>query len=133
MPDYWSSIWDTIWWALTIFVFIAYLIALFSIIGDLLRDRELKGIAKAVWLIFLVFLPFLTALAYLIFRGAGMAERSVRQQRAAQHAFDDYVKSVAGGPAAEIASAKELLDQGTITQAEFDQIKQAALGKAYQS
>ena len=30
-------------------------------------------------------------------------------------------------PAAEIANAKTLLDQGTITQAEFDAIKQKAL------
>ncbi|WP_343996101.1 SHOCT domain-containing protein, partial [Nocardioides dubius] len=128
MPDYWSSIWDTIWWALTIFVFIAYLIALFSIISDLFRDRELGGVAKAIWLVCLVFLPFLTALAYLIFRGSGMAERTVRQQRAAQSAFDEYVRTVSGGPASEISSAKELLDQGAISQAEFDQIKQAVLG-----
>jgi hypothetical protein len=43
--------------------------------------------------------------------------------------MDQYVKSVAGkgDPAAQIANAKALLDQGTISQAEFDQIKQNAL------
>ncbi|MEZ5160682.1 MAG: hypothetical protein R2709_08000 [Marmoricola sp.] len=44
MPDFWSSIWDTVWWALTLFVFIAYLLALFSIITDLFRDPQaLRG------------------------------------------------------------------------------------------
>jgi hypothetical protein len=39
------------------------------------------------------------------------------------------VRSVAGGsdPTAQIANAKKLLDNGSITQAEFDQIKQKAL------
>ncbi len=129
MPDFWSSIWDTIWWALTFFVFIAYLLALFSIISDLFRDRKLSGWAKAVWLVFLIFLPFLTALAYLVFRGPGMAERSVAQSQAAQAAADDYIRSVAGGPAAEIAQAKGLLDSGAITQSEFETIKASVLGK----
>ncbi|HNI70720.1 MAG TPA: PLDc N-terminal domain-containing protein, partial [Marmoricola sp.] len=62
MPDYWSSIWDTLWWALTFIVMVAYLLALFSIITDLFRDRKLSGWAKAIWMIFLIFLPFITAL-----------------------------------------------------------------------
>lgn len=129
LPDFWSSIWNTIWWAFSAFVLVAYLLALFSIITDLFRDRKLSGWAKAVWLIFLIFLPFLTALAYLVFRGPGMAERSVAQHRAAQAAADDYIRSVAGGPAAEIAQAKELLDSGAITQSEFEAIKSSALSK----
>ncbi|HNA99173.1 MAG TPA: PLDc N-terminal domain-containing protein [Marmoricola sp.] len=129
MPDYWSSIWDTLWWALTFIVMVAYLLALFSIITDLFRDRKLSGWAKAIWMIFLIFLPFITALAYLVFRGPGMAERSVAQQRQAQAAADDYIRSVAGGPAAEIAQAKALLDAGTISQAEFDAIKSKALAQ----
>ncbi|HMU35378.1 MAG TPA: PLDc N-terminal domain-containing protein [Marmoricola sp.] len=129
MPDFWSSIWDTVWWALTLFVFIAYLLALFSIITDLFRDRKLSGVAKAIWLVFLIFLPFLTALAYLVFRGPGMAERSIGQQRAAQQAADDYIRSVAGGPAGEIAQAKSLLDSGAISQSEYDALKAKALAQ----
>ena len=37
------------------------------------------------------------------------------------------VKDTAGGSAAEIAKAKELLDAGTITQEEFESIKVRAL------
>ena len=52
----------------------------------------------------------------------------MKQAQAQQRAFDDYVKDTAGGSAAEIAKAKELLDAGTITQAEFDALKAKALG-----
>ncbi len=128
--SFWSTIWDVIWWFFTIFVFVAYLIALFSIIGDLFRDRKLNGFAKALWLLFLIFLPFLTALAYLIFRGRGMGERAETQANEAKAATDEYIRSVAGGATAEIAQAKQLLDSGAITEAEFQQLKQAALNAA---
>ena len=127
--SFWSTIWDAIWWFLTIFVFIAYLMALFSIITDLFRDRLMNGWVKAIWLLFLVFLPFLTALAYLIFRGKGMGERAAEQARQAKAASDDYVRSVAGtsSPADDIAKAKQLLDSGAITPEEYAQLKAKAL------
>ena len=132
MGPFWSTIWDTIWWFLTIFIFVAYLMALFSIITDLFRDRKLNGVAKAIWLLFLIFLPFLTALAYLIVRGGGMAERANAQAQQTRAATDAYVREVAGsgGPAAEIASAKSLLDSGAITAQEYETLKAKALAKA---
>ncbi|MFV0432775.1 MAG: PLDc N-terminal domain-containing protein [Leucobacter sp.] len=127
--SFWSTIWDTIWWFLTIFVFVAYLMALFSIIGDLFRDRKMNGFVKALWLLFLIFVPFLTALAYLIFRGNGMGERAAAQAQAAQQQTEAYIRSVTGDatPAAEIARAKALLDSGAITAEEFAALKRAAL------
>lgn len=127
-----SNIWDAIWWMLTIFVFIAYLMALFSIIGDLFRDRKLNGFAKAVWLLFLVFLPFLTALVYLIVRGRGMGERAAAQAQQTQDAAESYIRSVAAGatPTDEIVRAKQLLDAGAITDEEYASLKAAALAKA---
>lgn len=127
--NFFSTIWDTIWWLFTIFVFVAYLIALFSIISDLFRDRKLNGLFKALWLLFLVFLPFVTALAYLIFRGRGMGERAERQANEAKTITDDYIRSVAGGAVSEIAQAKQLLDSGAITQAEYDQLKHTVLNQ----
>jgi hypothetical protein len=127
MNDYWSHFGDIVWWSLTFFFFISYLIALFSIVTDLVRDRTLGGGAKALWLLFLVFLPFLTALAYLLFRGRGMSDRSADQQRKAQAAVDDHIRSVAGGPAEEISKAKALLDSGAISAEEYARIKSAAL------
>lgn len=125
--SFWSTIGDTIWWFLTIFIFFAYLMALFSIISDLFRDHKLNGWWKAVWLVFLIFLPFLTALVYLIARGRGMGERAQKQAREVQDAQESYIRQVAGGPAAEIAEAKRLLDSGAISQAEFESLKSKAL------
>ena len=122
------SFWDIIWFIIVSFAFIAYLMVLFNILGDLFRDKDLSGGLKAVWVICLIFLPFVTALVYLITRGHGMAERqaeSVGQMREAQ---DAYIKSVAAGtsPSDQILQAKALLDAGTINQAEYDALKAKA-------
>lgn len=126
---FWSSFWDIIWIFFWSFAFLAYLIALFTVIGDLFRDRTLNGWWKALWLIFMIFLPFLTVLVYLIARGRGMAERNQKQVKDAQDATDQYIRNVAGGgsPADEIAKAKSLLDAGTITPQEYEAIKTKAL------
>ena len=123
-----SSFWDLIWWFITAFVFIAYLMALFSIISDLFRDSKLNGWVKAVWLIFLIFLPFLTAVVYLIVRGKGMGERSIAQQRAVRESTEAYIRQTAGvGVADEIEKAKGLLDSGAITAEEFAALKKRVL------
>ena len=47
---------------------------------------------------------------------------------AAKRETDDYIKHAAGrSPAQEIADAKNLLETGTISQAEFDTLKAKAL------
>ncbi len=125
------SFWDIIWFIIISFAFIAYLMVLFNIIADLFRDHELSGGWKAVWIVLLIFFPLITALVYLIVRGRGMAERQVKAVNSAVAAQDAYIKQVAGSgqsPADQIASAKALLDSGTISQAEFDALKAKALG-----
>ena len=64
---------------------------------------------------FIIVAPFLGVLVYLIAQHEGMRERSEKQAQAQQQPFDQYVRESAGGSAAEIAKAKELLDAGTIT------------------
>lgn len=129
--DFWSSFWNIIWFMISAFVFLAYLIALFAIITDLFRDRELKGWAKAIWLVALVFVPFITSLIYLIARGQGMAERGVKEATESSAAAENYIRSVAqASPSDEIAKAKALFDAGTINADEYEQIKRHALGGA---
>ena len=83
-----------------------------------------------MWCVFMIILPFLGVLIYLIAQHDGMAERSAKEMEASKAQTDAYIRSVAGGATAEIASAKELLDSGAITQAEFDTIKSKALAAA---
>jgi hypothetical protein len=120
---------DFFWLLIWSFVFVFYLMILFQIIRDLFRDRDLSGWWKALWIIALIFVPFLTALIYLIVRGRGMAERQAGEVQQAQAATDSYIQEVAGrgNPAEQIATAKRLLDDGTITAAEFERLKAAAL------
>lgn len=102
---------------------------LFQILTDLLwRDHKTSGVAKAVWVVFLLVIPWFTALVYLIARGRGMTERAREASAAAKKQADDYIREAAGrSPAQEIADAKSLLEAGTISQAEFDGLKAKAL------
>ena len=79
-----SNFWDLMLLILTSFIFIAYLMVLFQIVVDLFRDRKLGGFAKAIWFVFLIFLPFLTSLAYILFRGSGMATRQLASMEEAR-------------------------------------------------
>jgi hypothetical protein len=122
------NFWDFLWLLIWSFFFVMYLMVLFQIIGDLFRDPEVGGFAKAVWVIGLIVLPFLVALIYVIARGRGMAERQSSAVRQAKADTDQYIKSVAAtSPADQIASAKSLLDDGAISQTEFEQLKARAL------
>ncbi|WKK72572.1 PLDc N-terminal domain-containing protein [Rathayibacter oskolensis] len=124
--DFWTILWGFFW----VFAFIAYLSALFSVITDLFRDHQLSGGWKALWVFFLVFVPFLTVLVYLIARGRGMQERAERATRQMQAVVDDYRRTAAPASSAadEIAKAKSLADDGTISAQEFEQLKSRALG-----
>jgi len=113
------------------FLFFAWFMCLFWIFGDIFRSTDLGGVAKTLWVLFVIFIPWLGILVYLIARGKGMQERQLEQARAMQRAQNEYIQSVAAGsttnPADQIASAKGLLDSGAITQAEFDTLKAKAL------
>ena len=117
---------------LEFFIFLAWFMGLFFIFGDLFRSRDIGGFAKTLWVLFLIFLPFLGMLVYLIARGNGMTERAVAQHAELQKQQEAYIRSVAApaGPAnatEEIAKAKGLLDSGTISATEFEQLKTRAL------
>jgi cytochrome c biogenesis protein CcdA len=112
------------------FLLFAWIWILISIIGDLFRDHELSGVAKAVWVFFLVFLPFLGVLLYLIVRGTGMRDRTIKAQVDAKKEFDSYVREQAqtGSPADELHKLAELKDKGAISADEFDRAKAKLLG-----
>lgn len=124
--DY-PSFFQVLWTMVMFFLFVAWIWVLISVFMDLFRRHDHGGWFKAFWALFLIFIPFLGVLVYLIAYGHGMAERNVKEVQAVQQQQDAYIRKVAGGSAGEIAHAKELLDAGTITQDEFEQIKAKAL------
>jgi hypothetical protein len=117
------------WTMLVFFVWIAWFMLLFRIIGDIFRRRDIGGGAKTLWLIFVILAPFLGVFVYLIAENNGMTQRDAERMQEQKTQMDDYVRSVAptGGPAAEIEKAKALLDSGAISQSEYDAIKTKAL------
>lgn len=120
---------EVFWTMLIFFAFVVWLWILFAVLADIFRRHDTSGWVKVLWIIFVVVLPFLGVFVYLIAEHEGMTERSIKREQAAKEQADKYVKSVAAqaNPAEQISKAKELLDSGAITQAEFDQIKQQAL------
>ena len=128
------TFWDFLVWSFWFYLVFVCITIFIRVFIDLFRDPELNGWAKALWCIFLVVVPFLAAFIYLIARGGRMAQRSAAGSMQAQAASADYIRSVAGtrttSPAAEIESAKQLLDAGTITPAEFETLKAKALSGA---
>jgi len=114
---------------LIFFIWIAWFMLLFRVFGDVFRRDDLSGWGKTGWIVFVILVPFLGVFIYLITQNQGMSERSMHQARAQRAQFDDQVRTAAGsgGSAAEIQKAKDLLDSGAITQAEFDALKAKAL------
>ena len=123
------SFWQIIWFIFVAYVFFAYLMVLFSVIGDIFRNRETSGLTKALWILLLIVLPIITVIVYLIIDGQAMAERSAARSLEAQAQQDSYIKNVAGtnSPADQVAQAKTLLDSGAISPAEYEALKAKAL------
>jgi len=120
---------------LEFFIFFAWFMSLFWIFGDLFRSKDLGGVAKTFWSLFLIILPIIGMLVYLIARGGGMQERALAAQAGMQAQQEKYIRSVAA-PAGQrtatqqITDAKSLLDSGSITTEEFERLKADALGKS---
>ena len=120
---------QVMWSMFVFFVWILFFWLLFTVFADLFSRHDISGWAKTGWTILVIVLPFLGIFIYLIAEGRGMGERNLQKAQAQQSQMDAYVRSVASSDSAteQIAKGKQLLDAGTITQAEFDQLKSKAL------
>jgi hypothetical protein len=121
---------DVFWSILIFFCWVIWIWVVITILADVFSRSDIGGWAKAAWVIFVVILPWLGALIYLIAEHKGMQERSLQRAQQQKQQFDSYVRDATGGSASEIAKAKELLDSGSITQEEYDQLKAKALAAA---
>ena len=121
-----GAFWTMLWF----FIWILWIFLLVRIIIDIFRSHDLGGVAKALWLIFVIIAPFLGVFVYVIARGKGMGERDLAQAQARNEQFQQYVRETAGSSAStadELSKLAGLRDQGVITEAEFQQQKAKAL------
>ena len=120
---------DVMWTMAIFFVWILWFWLLFTVFADIFRRHDLSGLGKTGWIVFAILLPFLGVFVYLITQNVGMTERQLERTRAQRERFDAHVQQAAGsgGAADEIEKAKQLLDSGAITQAEFDALKAKVL------
>jgi hypothetical protein len=122
--------WDLIvsmFWFMLLFAWIALVVSIFS---DIFRDRELGGVAKALWTLFLILVPWLGALTYLIVRGRSMNERSAQAAQERDESLRKFVREAAGttsGTADELGKLVRLRDEGVITASDYEQAKAKVL------
>ena len=119
--DTYPSFFSVIWTMAVFFLWIIWIWLLITVFADLFRRKDIGGGTKVLWFIFVIILPYLGVFVYLIAQHDGMADRSVKQVQQAQ---EQLMATTAAG---SIAQAKELLDSGAITQAEYDALKAKAL------
>ncbi|MDR7082767.1 high-affinity K+ transport system ATPase subunit B [Arthrobacter ginsengisoli] len=122
------TFWDFFWLMISFVLYVSYLVVLVLIVKDLFADSNRSGWSKAIWVLVLIFLPVFGGLAYLIAHGQSMSLRQAARTDAARDDFDGYLRRTAGtNPAEQIAQAKTLMDDGTLTAEEFTALKQRVL------
>jgi hypothetical protein len=113
---FWSMLWFTL--------FFMWIWTVVTVFADIFRSRDLRGVSKAIWTLFVVFLPILGVLAYLIVRGDNIQAHSVADARASDEAMRSYVRSAAATPTTDLATLVDLRDRGVIDEIEFQSMKQ---------
>jgi Short C-terminal domain/Phospholipase_D-nuclease N-terminal len=119
---------------LTMLWFFVWCVWIFLVVWTLLqvfRRRDLSGVAKALWTVFIIFLPLIGVLSYLIVRGGDLANEQVDMYGAPQdEAARAYGRHEAQGrqSADELSKLADLRDRGVITDEEFQKGKVQLLG-----
>jgi multidrug resistance efflux pump len=115
-------------WFTLFFIWIWLLIAVFA---DIFRSHDMGGLAKTLWVIFVIFIPYLGVFVYLIARGHKMHEHAVeaaQQQDAATRAYIQQAAGTAPSTADELTRLADLKAKGVIDDAEFQRLKAKAIG-----
>jgi len=108
--------WSILWF----FLFMAWLMLLFTIFGDIIRAQSMSGWAKALWTIAIIVLPFLGVFMYLIVNGSDMNDRAARQMQEANDATEAYIRDVAGSSSTdELAKLADLHSTGKLSDSEY--------------
>ena len=108
------------WTMMIFFLWVAWLILLFRVFGDIFRS-DMGGWAKAFWSIFVILLSFLGVFIYVIANGRAMGERDIAAAQQRESEVQAYIRQTAGGAggADELTKLAALRDQGVLTEEEF--------------
>ncbi|MEM9609693.1 MAG: PLDc N-terminal domain-containing protein [Actinomycetota bacterium] len=116
---------QVLWSILWFFLFLMWIWLVISIFSDIIRAKEMSGWAKAGWTVAIIIVPFIGVLAYLIFNGGEMADRSISRASEQEEAFRSYVQNAAGGASAaeQLEKLSALHDAGKLDDDEYRQLK----------
>ncbi len=121
---------DLFWAMLWFYLFFIWIWLLIRIFANIFASKDLSGVAKALWTVFVVVLPLLGVLIYVMARGTSMQERALSQAAAQEQATREYIQGVAAAPstADELAKLSQLHQSGVLTEQEFAAQKAQLLG-----
>lgn len=110
-----------LWSIFLVFLLVAWIWVLISVIADIFSSDDMSGWAKALWLLGVMILPWLGVLSYILFRGDAMRARQRATHAAVEEERKAYIRNAAGttSTADELAKLADLRDRGVISEAEF--------------
>lgn len=113
---------EIFWGVFWVFLLVAWFWVVISVITDVFRSKDIKGVTKALWVLFIIIIPWLGVLAYIIVRGDEMEQHRVEDAKRVEEAQRTYLRSVAGNVsvADELEKLSGLKDKGVISDAEFE-------------
>jgi hypothetical protein len=113
---------DFFWTLLEIVLMVVWIWLAITVFFDIFRSHDMGGLAKALWVIFIIILPFLGILVYLIARGGQMHERADAAAARQHKAFNAYVQQTAGSSSSadELSKLADLREKGVLTPEEFE-------------
>lgn len=120
---FWSMLW--------FFMFFIWIWLLITVFSDIFRSHDIGGVAKFLWVLFVIVIPYLGVFVYLIARGHKMHEHAVEAAQAQDAAARAYIQQAAGtaaSPADELTRLADLKARGVIDDAEFERLKAKAIG-----
>jgi hypothetical protein len=119
-------LWSMFWF----FIFVIWIMLLFRVFADIFRSRDMGGVAKTLWVLFVIVAPYLGVFIYLIARGGKMMDNALEDAARQEESLQGYIRQAAGttSVADELARLAELHGQGTIDDAEYAALKAKAIG-----
>jgi hypothetical protein len=122
---------NVFWTIFEFFLWVIWIWILIMVFIDIFRSRDLSGVAKALWFLFVLFIPLIGVLVYLIARGGSMHERAEAQAQHQDKEFRQYVQqAAASSPAStadQLSKLADLRDRGVISAEEFEREKAKVL------